>query len=519
MIYRVGIYLRLSDEDRDKFNRDSESESIKNQRNLLIEEISKHDNFILVDEYCDEDMSGAGTYRPEFMRLIKDCESKKIDIVMVKSQSRFSRDMEIIEKYIHNKFIEWGIRFIGVSDNADSENMGNKKARQINGLVNEWYLEDVSNNIKSAFKAKMLNGEYISPFACYGYDIDLNDNNKLLIDIDVSYVVKKIFDLYLSGLGFMKIAMYLNNKNIPCPSLYKYQKGIKLNVVSSKKREDIKWSSASVKTILTNEIYIGNLIQGKRTTISYKNHKIRNKNKKEWIRCENTHEAIIDKDKFYKVQEMIKNKIRRCKKNCDIHIFAGKVKCLECGSGMRKKNSSKYEYLVCSRYNNGGFCKNRNSIRYDMLENLVLNKINEIIDDYFDIDIINKLDSMNNSYDIKVRELNDIKVKLNEKIEFNKKYLKNIYEDKINGIISFEQFIYLNNEYCNEIEMCKDKINELDKEIKLYDRCDKYLLDIDKFRKIKKLNRYIVMEFIDKIYVGMVNENSNIRDIRIEWNF
>ena len=142
-IFRVGIYLRLSDEDRNKKNKEDDSESIKNQRNLLMEEINKRSNFILVDEYLDEDLSGAGTYRPQFERLIRDCENRKLDVVLCKSQSRFSRDMEIIEKYIHNKFIEWNVRFIGLSDNADTANVGNKKSRQINGLVNEWYLEDV----------------------------------------------------------------------------------------------------------------------------------------------------------------------------------------------------------------------------------------------------------------------------------------------------------------------------------------------------------------------------------------
>ena len=169
--------------------------------------------------------------------------------------------MEIIEKYIHNKFIEWNVRFIGLSDNADTANVGNKKSRQINGLVNEWYLEDVSNNIRSAFNAKMKQGEFISPFAVFGYDVSKDDNNKLVVDPVASLVVRNIFDLYLKGLGFTSIAKYLNNNNIPCPSLYKYQRGIKLNIVSNKIREEINWSAVAVKTILKNEIYLGHLIQ------------------------------------------------------------------------------------------------------------------------------------------------------------------------------------------------------------------------------------------------------------------
>lgn len=141
--------------------------------------------------------------------------------------------MEIVEKYINNKFKEKNVRFIGLSDNADTDNSGNKKPRQINGLVNEWYLEDVSSNIRSAFNSKMKQGEFISPFASFGYEISQEDNNGLVIDPFASEVVKEIYYLYLKGLGFTGTAKYLNDKNIPSPSLYKYRKGIKLNVISS----------------------------------------------------------------------------------------------------------------------------------------------------------------------------------------------------------------------------------------------------------------------------------------------
>ena len=202
-LLRVGIYLRLSNEDKDKVNKDDDSESIKNQRNMLIDYIDKHPEFALIDEYCDEDLSGAGTFRPEFERLIRDCENHKLDIVLCKSQSRFSRDMEVVERYINNKFKEWNIRFIGLSDNADTDNSGNKKSRQINGLVNEWYLEDVSNNIRSAFNSKMKQGEYISPFAAFGYEVSKEDNNKLVVDPIAAAVVKEIYNLYLNGYGWI----------------------------------------------------------------------------------------------------------------------------------------------------------------------------------------------------------------------------------------------------------------------------------------------------------------------------
>lgn len=523
---RVGIYLRLSNEDRNKSNKDEVSESIKNQRNMLIDFIDKHSEFILADEYSDEDLSGAGTYRPEFERLIRDCESKKLDIVLCKSQSRFSRDMEIVEKYINNKFKEWDIRFIGLSDNADTYNLGNKKSRQINGLVNEWYLEDVSNNIRSAFKSKMKQGEFISPFASFGYEVSNEDNNRLLIDPVASEIVKNIFNLYLSSLGFTSIAKYLNDKNIPCPSLYKYRKGVKLNIISNRPREEIKWSTNAIKTILTNELYLGHLIQGKRTTVSYKNHKIRNKDKSEWIRIENTHEAIIDEETFNKVQIAMKERTKPIKTTGAVHIFSGKVFCLECEHYMRKKNSTKHEYLVCSN-NRDGYddCENKTSIRYDELEKLVLNAINSKISKYYDEVQLESIDSKKNTnrFNNKISLLKKQKEQIEKEISKTRNYLKSLYEDKVNGVISVEQFKGLINDYNKNEDMYSNQIKSINNEIAYYKMKEESWENnekiFSKYQKLENLNRVIVDEFIDKIYIGKVNKDTNTRNIQIKWNF
>ena len=448
-----------------------------------------------------------------------------IDVVLCKSQSRFSRDMEIIEKYLHNKFIEWNIRFIGLSDNADTENKGNKKARQINGLVNEWYLEDVSNNIRSAFQAKMKQGEYISPFASFGYEISKENNNKLIIDKEAEIIVKQIFNLYLLGLGYTGIAKYLNNQNIPSPSLYKYQKKSKLNIISNRPREQIKWNANAIKRILTNELYIGNLVQGKRTTINYKNHKIKRKNPQEWIKIENTHDPIIDKETFIKVQKLIKERTKPNHKTNLIHIFSGKVFCLECNHYMRKKNSAKHEYLICSNNQNGyNDCPNKESIRYDLLEKIILNEINKLIKKYYDIKILNNINLNNNK-----NNTNNILSSLihkQEKItkEINKKdnYLKSLYEDKVNNLITKEQFIKLIDSYNNDITTLQNQLIIIKKEISRYQ--DKINSKNDntifnKYNSIDKLNKVIIDEFIKKIYIGKINTLNNTRDIKIIWNF
>ncbi len=525
-ILRVGIYLRLSNEDRDKLNKDDPSESIKNQRNMLIQYVEKHDELILTDEYCDEDLSGAGTYRPEFERLIRDCENKKIDVVLCKSQSRFSRDMEIVEKYINNKFKEWNIRFIGLSDNADTENRGNKKSRQINGLVNEWYLEDVSNNIRSAFLSKMKQGEFISPFAPFGYEVSIDDNNKLVVDPVASEIVKSIYHLYLTGLGFTGIAKCLNSKNIPSPSLYKYRKGIKLNVISNRCREDIKWTTSAIKTILTNEVYLGHLIQGKRTTVSYKNHKIKNRDKSEWIRKENTHEAIIDEEMFNRVQIAMKERTKPMKRSDIVHIFSGKVFCLECGHYMRKKNSKIHEYLLCSG-NRDGYddCINKTSIRYDVLMSIVLDAINDKLQRFYDREELEKLSlkKMENRFNRKIKVLEQQKMEVKKQVTKTKKYLKSLYEDKVNGIITACQFKDLVAEYNKNEDVYNDQIKSINNEIAYYkikEKSSKNNKEIfSKYQKLEELNRVIVQEFIDKIYIGKLSKETNSRDIQIKWNF
>lgn len=220
---------------------------------MLKEEVKKHPDWNIIETYCDEDFSGAGTYRPGFENMIKTCEKGNVDIVLCKSQSRFSRDMEIIEKYLHNKFLEWNIRFISLVDNADTNNKGNKKARQINALINEWFLEDLSDNIKATFRSKWQSGECTSAFAKYGLMKDPKNKNHLLIDPIASKVVKTIGDLFLAGYGQDKIANLLEEK-IPSPYEYKRLNGCKLKLPISKNENKLSITKSG-NYIITTHLY------------------------------------------------------------------------------------------------------------------------------------------------------------------------------------------------------------------------------------------------------------------------
>ena len=185
---KVAIYCRLSEEDRDKLNKTDDSISIQNQKTMLLQ-YAINQGWEVFSIYSDDDYTGADRKRPEFNRLLRDAEEGNFDIVLCKTQSRFTRELELVEKYIHGLFPIWGVRFIGLADNADTANKGNKKARQINGLVNEWYLEDMSDNIKSVLTSRRQNGFHIGAFALYGYKKDPEKKGHLIIDEEAAEIV------------------------------------------------------------------------------------------------------------------------------------------------------------------------------------------------------------------------------------------------------------------------------------------------------------------------------------------
>ena len=189
---KAAIYCRLSDEDKDKLHEQNDSVSIQNQKAMLIK-FASDNGWTIHDIYSDDDFAGTDRRRPEFNRLIMDASSRKFDIVLCKTQSRFTREMELVEKYIHGLFPRLGIRFISLADNADTENIGNKKARQINGFVNEWFLEELSENIKAVLTARREQGYHIGSFAPYGYMKDPDLKGHLLIDPDAAAIVKEIY--------------------------------------------------------------------------------------------------------------------------------------------------------------------------------------------------------------------------------------------------------------------------------------------------------------------------------------
>ncbi len=297
---KAALYCRLSSED----EKNKESESIQNQKLILKDYVYKN-NWDIYKIYVDDDFSGMDRQRPAFKEMLTDAKEGKFNIIICKSQSRFTRDIEVLEEYIHNKFILWKIRFISIVDNVDTSIEGNKRIRQLNGLINEWYCEEISQNIRAVFKKKMELGQFLGPYAPYGYKKDKNDKHKLIIDENTAPIVKKIYNMYIEGMGYKKIADSLTNNRVDTPSFYKKSLGI--DKIHNNSIKNV-WSENTIAKILKNQTYTGRVVQGREKKLSYKSKKVILLPSNEWIISKKVNPEIIDDITFERVQKIIMTK-------------------------------------------------------------------------------------------------------------------------------------------------------------------------------------------------------------------
>lgn len=295
---KCAIYCRLSKED----GTGAESESIQNQRSLLLRCAAER-GWEVYDLYVDEDYSGVGVLRPDFQRLLRDAEARRFGVVLCKTQSRFTRDMEEVERYIHKLFPLWGVRFVAVADNADSAVKGNKKARQIAGLVNEWYSEDLSENVRAVLDHKRREGQSIAGFPLYGYRKG-PVKGSLEPDPEAAGVVRRVFALALAGKSAYAIARLLTEEGIPNPAGYKRRRGERFRPSAGENFSE-RWSKTTVGRILRNEMYTGVMVQGRRRKLSYKSPVVAAVPPEEWFVVAGTHPPLVSRADFERVQALL----------------------------------------------------------------------------------------------------------------------------------------------------------------------------------------------------------------------
>ena len=505
-IYNVGIYIRLSREDEDK--KDIESESITNQRNLILKYINKsEEKFILYDEYVDDGVSGTTFERPNFNRLIKDIEGGKVNCVITKDYSRLGRDYIKSGEYLERYFPEHNVRYIAILDNIDtiSDSAGNDIA-PYRAILNDQYAKDISKKVRGAVYTKKSNGDFLGWKAVYGYKKDEKNKNKLVIDEDAAKVVRRIFELAYDGNSSKVIADTLSKEKIPIPSVY-------ANLNRGKKSSCYGlWCSRTISEMLTNETYIGNLTQGKRKRINYKIKKEVRVPKQDWIVVENTHEPIIDKETFYKVQLLIdKNKNKQSKTNN--YLLKGFLYCKECGHsiGITKRNE-KIAYTGCSyyqRYSKFKVCT-PHSMNYQSLEKGILKEIRSMCKKY--VNSSNFESILKNSSKIKkIRDnlLGDINAcKLEKKRLLNVK--KQLYFDKANDVITLDEYKEYSNQIVSDIIVQDEKLHDLEKGLNNIDNKvipnNNYSEAVKEYLSMKKPSRYLLASIIDKILINKDKE-------------
>ena len=498
--YKVGMYLRLSKEDENT----DQSESIINQREYLTKYILDK-GWDLYDEYVDDGYTGTNFERPDFQRMIGDIESGHVNLVIVKDYSRFGRNYARAGIYIDEFFPRYNVRFIAINDNIDTfkKNNSNNELTGFKGIMNDMYSADISKKVRTTFNSKRQNGQFIGAFAPYGYMKDPNNRNKLIIDPVASKVVQRIFNMRVNGIGNEQIMRILNSENIPCPTKYKEQQGFNyknVNIIH------YVWRAETIKDILSNPTYIGNMAQRKSEKISYKIKKHKKIPKKEWIVVENTHEPIVDKKTFETVQQLLKQKSYGKTENKTEHLLGGLLVCGDCGFPItfrREKRKDKKEFItLCSNYSRFSKCK-RHAILEEEINHLVIKDLRAIA---------KRSIKDKNKFFEKIKrqptfqiDSNNIKKTINQK-EKRKQEIVNLrkflYEDWKKGDITKEDYDAMYSSYNMEKEQLNKEIetlqNELERNRELTINNDFYHL-LEQIVDFEIVPKQILVNLIDKI--------------------
>lgn len=444
---------------------------------------------------------GTNFDRPDFKRMLTDIDKGKINLVITKDLSRLGRDYIETGMYVEKIFPSKNIRYIAVNDNVDTfdKRNSNNDMTPFKAVINDMYAKDTSNKVRSTILTKAINGECIKAFLPYGYKKDISNKNKILVDENVAKNVKTIFDLYKSGYSKTEIAKKLNELDIETPLKYKQAN---TNYYNPNSNATYKWNSTVINKILRNQIYVGDLVQMQYTKVNYKIEKIVKVAKDEQVVIQNNHEAIIDRNTFNTVQEMLDRKTNEWNySNRKKHILTGIVFC-KCGSRVTyNKNHGKISRCICSSYKKYGnkFCANIHLKEAELID-IVASSLKKNIKDY-----LNFKDLKYPTLQIKDNTKQEL-AKLSKKKEELNKTISSLYEDKIEGTISIETFKVLISKYekqqkqlDSEIAMfSKTKENEQEFNPKELEETMAKLLEFD---TINEENKSLVFKLIDKIII------------------
>ena len=513
------MYIRLSREDGDK----QESESISNQRKIL-QRYVKENNLNYIKEYVDDGISGTTFDRPGFCKMLQDIENQNINMVITKDLSRLGRDYIKTGFYIEDYFPKNNVRYVAITDGIDTYiDSTNNDITPFKAIMNDMYAKDISKKIRSVYKEKQKNGEYLCSIPAYGYKKHTIIKNKLIIDDQVRAIVEKIFDMYANGHGTVEIAKYLNSNQILSPTGYR-----KTGIVQDKSKTGYNWNEVTLCNMLKNEVYIGNTIQNKKSVISYKVKKIKNVEKENQIRVNNTHEPIIDRDVFERVQCIIEKKGTNSKLKYD-YLLRGLVYCYHCKRKLqivlkknKKRNAKSHPYITCSNTKEHG-CYPLN-MNYEKFEKHIIYIVKKICQIYAKKDIFYSIyeEYQNKTLNIEEEYKKNLE-KINQAINDINSNLDKMYIDKLNGILQEYDYIRVSQKLSLEREKLNQQKQELEQKIIMV----KDTIETKKYEEKKKeldklIDSFLKFEKIDKIFLyRLINEIEIDKDknVYIYFNF
>ena len=529
ILFHVAVYIRLSKEDGDK----AESDSIGNQRKLIADFLKGKEKLLLHDIYVDDGFSGTNFERPAFQRMMADIEAGKVNCVVVKDLSRFGRDYIDTGKYLERYFPDNDVRFISITDNIDSEKQSYDMLLPIKNIFNEQYARDISKKIHASMQTKQKAGEFIGAFASYGYRKSEADKNKLVIDEYAAEVVRRIFALYIKGYGKIRIAGVLNEEGIVCPSEYKRLSGD--NYRNSNRLESTSyWTYSTINRILRNELYIGNMVQGRK--FQRMRSRARLRDREDWIVVPGTHEAIIDRDTWEKAQNLLGRRTRKLDFDADVSIFAGFLKCGDCGKSLVKKRGTPGhgEGIVnyyCGGYVHSGrkFCTPHGT-PHRTLEQIVREDLRTVIRNVGDLKKIVEAQERKRVEGLAaengrsgvgaIQTVESGRSKMQAELERVRRLKKSVYEDYREGLISKEEFVTYREDYVKkevllegQLEGLKEKVDKADCEHMTSVFETPWIRRLLELEDVERLDREIVVEMLHEI---RVYEN---RRIVIVYNF
>lgn len=515
-LYNAGIYIRLSQEDKDKDKKyESESQSVTNQRQILMNYVQSC-GFNYIDEYVDDGFSGTNFDRPSFKRMIQDIENKKINLVIVKDLSRLGRDHVNTGYYMERYFPEHKVRFISLMEGYDSgRNQASNDSSTFIVACNDYYSKQNSNKIRDVLYSKKSNGKFIGSLPAFGYMRDPEDKGHLIPNPETAPVVRNIFKWYASGIGLSDIVTKLNDMKIPTPSKYKNTK------LSSRCMNQELWSISSVRKILKNRMYTGDMVQNVQTKVSYKSQKKITLDKSLWIIVENTHEALVDKETFESIQNT-SNEIPAVKTPREKRLFENLIYCKECGNYLTVAYRKNHDYwsVNCNKYARDPrrrLCE-PHFFPYNYLEEQLLARVTKTLSTYIDgLDIEsvnNKLKaSINRSKQEEMSELDKVKKELDTLSKRLADYDNRLY----NGELMPESFKILSEPIMKKIEVLKKQMIKLEnsqlKEKTKVKKVPDYSDKIRDFLKMDPPSRELMFAVIDRI------EIDQYRNVEIKYKF